>query len=134
MDEARHIEPAAQEPTFDTADFAPVEKHVRFPVDSVEIEPGALTFGYGRRRELITVPEIGIEEGIRNPELAKTRIRHDPDVQIAGQHRARYGGLPRPSAPASPGKNTVAPVVGVWPDCNGRETSARPARLYNEGL
>src|ERR1039457_2501302 len=71
-----------------------VQVHVRLPVDPVEVQPYPSPFFYGRRREFVPVPEIGIEKRLRDRQLivAEVRIRDRPGIQIAYKDGTRDGG------------------------------------------
>ncbi len=88
------VETAGDESAVDAAQPLAVEEHFRFPVDAIEIEKDVAA---GRRRrsgEFGAVPEIGIEERVRDGILVVTiiGIGDGAVVEVTGKHGGGDGG------------------------------------------
>ena len=91
---AGDIETRAGEGAFHAAEFLAVEVDIGLPVDAGEIQPHLLP-GAGRgRRELVAIPEIGVEERVGDHGLvvAEIGIGDRAGIVVAGEHGARHGG------------------------------------------
>ena len=83
-----------QKGAVDAAQVGAVEIDLGLPVDAVKIEPEFPAGSRSGKGELVAVPEVRVEEGIRDLQLvvAIVRIRQRARVQVAHQRRSRHGG------------------------------------------
>ena len=93
-DKIRHIELTPHEGAVDTSHRFAIHKHVRFPVNTVEVQEQAIlleTFGH---LELVAIPEIGIKERLGYLQLVVriVRIGDCPDILVTAQDCSRHSG------------------------------------------
>ena len=88
----RYVEDAPDEGAIDASQLLTVQIDIGFPVDAVEIQEDPVFLEVGRHLELVAVPEVRIEERLRDIQLVIgiIRVRHRPDVLVAAQDRARH--------------------------------------------
>ena len=92
--DVRHVEAAPVESAVDASHELSVEEDVSLPVDAVEIEYESAALEALRQGERVAVPEITVEERLRELELVRveTHIGDGPCIQERTCDSARDGG------------------------------------------
>ena len=87
-----NVETTTLKGSFDASQRSSVEEDLGLPVDTVELEKGALGRDEPGRYEFVSIPEIGVEERVGDGQLmiAEVQVGERTDVVIAGQHRSRH--------------------------------------------
>ena len=125
VQQTAHVEPAANEGAVNAPHRLMVEIDLRLPVDAVEVEVGMLSVGSLGRGDRGAVPEVGLEETLRNlPHLVGVAVVGDgTDIHVARQHRTRHRGFDPLVVAVAPQLPVVDGAVVI---CLGHESAAAP--------
>ena len=93
-DGVSHIVHTTDKGTLNAAEFLAVEVDVGLPVDAVEVEEQTLTLKALGQSELVAIPEVRVEERLRNLEnvVGIVGVGYGTGILVAGENGARYGG------------------------------------------